>query len=200
MQSMRTIPAGRQQMGAPAFRSAVGRLSQCSLQGRIECAEKPGPVLLGQRSRSAGVRSEFAEVPRDLTTSKGVTYIRLRPLFAGRGDDARAFFETARCQRDIGGDAHVDGRDVLCNPVVRRVRAITDQDHSHVRGALRPYWSRTVGDDENIEPEARRHAVDFFPHRARISIDVDLCQLTARCLRTLAIPATSTTVSVPALP
>ena len=67
---------------------------QCSLHGRIECAEKPGAVPLGQRSRSAGIRSELTEVPRDLTTDERVTDIRLRRMFAGRADDARPIFET----------------------------------------------------------------------------------------------------------
>ena len=81
--------------GAPAFDSAGGRLSQCSLHGRIEHAEKPGAVLPGQRSWPAGIRSELPEVPCYLATDERVTYIRLRPLFAGRGDDPRSLFETA---------------------------------------------------------------------------------------------------------
>jgi len=44
---------------APTFASAAGRLSKCSLQGRIKRAEKLGPVPIGQRSRSAGIRSEL---------------------------------------------------------------------------------------------------------------------------------------------
>jgi hypothetical protein len=77
------------------FGSGAGRFSQCSLQGRIKRAEKSGPVSLGQRSWSASMRSEFPEVPRDLTTDERVPYIRLCPLFAGRGDDARPIFEAA---------------------------------------------------------------------------------------------------------
>jgi hypothetical protein len=119
-------------------------------------------------------------VPRDLSADKCITDIRLCPLFADRGDDPRFFLETARRQRDIGGDANVDGRNVLRNPVVGRVCVIADQNHSHVRGIWRPNGPRAVGDDENIEPKARRHAVDFLPHRARITIDVDLSQLLGR--------------------
>ena len=66
---------------------------------------------------------------------------------------------------------------MLRHPVVGRIRAVTDQDYSHIRGAWRPDWSRTVGDNQNIELKARRHAVDLFPHRARITIDVDVGQL-----------------------
>ena len=101
-----------------ALGSAPTRLSQCRLHGRIQRAEKPRAIPLGQRSGSAGIRSQLPEVPGDLSTSQRIAYIRLSPLFAGRGDDARAFFETACCQRDIGGDAYVGGRDVLRNPVI----------------------------------------------------------------------------------
>ena len=104
MRSMSAIPA-RRQIRAPGVTSAVGRLAQCSLQCRIERAEKPGSVPLGQRSRSAGIGSELPQVLGYFTTGKGVTYIPLRPLFAGRRDDTRALFKTARCQRDIRGDA-----------------------------------------------------------------------------------------------
>ena len=132
--------------------SPVGRLSQCSLHGRIKRAEKSGPVLLGQRSWPAGIRPELPKVPGYLTTGERIAYIRLRPLFAGRGDDARPFFEAPCCQRNVGGDAYVDGRDVLRDPVIGRICAVTDQDHSHVRGAWRPDRSRAVGDNKNIKP------------------------------------------------
>ena len=68
--------------------SAVRRLSQCSLQGRIECAEKPGPVPLGERRWAARIRSELPEMLRYLTADECATDIRLSPSFAGRGDDA----------------------------------------------------------------------------------------------------------------
>ena len=70
--------------------SAARRLSQCSLQGRIECDEKPGPVPLAQRSWAARIRSELPEVPLYLTAGECITDIHLSPLFAGRGDDARS--------------------------------------------------------------------------------------------------------------
>ena len=38
-------------------------------------------------------------MPRYLTTGKRVAYIRLRPVFASWGDDARTLFETARSIR-----------------------------------------------------------------------------------------------------
>jgi hypothetical protein len=120
-------------------------------------------------------------VPGYLTADKCVTDIRLRPLFAGRGYGAGFFLETARCQRDIGRDAYIDGRDVLYNPVVGCVCAIADQDHSYIRGIWRPDGSRAVGDNENLEPKARHHAVDVLRHRACITIDVDVNQVSSIC-------------------
>src|SRR5271166_5386525 len=116
-------------------------------------------------------------------------------MFASRGDNASPIFETACCQRDVGGDAYVDGRDVLCNPVIGRICVIADHDHAHVRGTWRTDRSRAVGDNENIKPKASCHAVYLLPHRARITIDVDFSQTLARCFSTTAIPATSTTAS-----
>ena len=75
--------------------SAARRLSQCSLQGRIECDEKPGPVPLAQRSWAARIRPELPEVPRYLTADESVTDIRLGPSFANGRDDARPLLETA---------------------------------------------------------------------------------------------------------
>ena len=72
-----------------ALGSAPTRLSQCRLHGRIQRAEKPRAIPLGQRSGSAGIRSEFTQVAGDLTTDQCVTYIGLRPAFPGWGDDAR---------------------------------------------------------------------------------------------------------------
>ena len=119
-------------------------------------------------------------MPGYLTTGKRIAYIRLRPMLAGGGDDARALFETARCQRNIRGDAYVGGRDVLCNPVIGRVRAIAHQDHSHFRDTWRSDWPRAIGDDESIELKTRRDAVNLLPHRARITIDINFSQLPAR--------------------
>jgi hypothetical protein len=153
-----------------------------------------------QRGWTAGVRSEFAEMPRYLTTGKRVAYIRLRPVFVSWGNGARTLFETARCQRDIRGDAYVGGRDVLCNPVAGRICAFAHQNHSHVGSARRPDRSRAVGDSENMELQASRHAIDLLAHRARITIDVDFSQLPVRCLSTLAIPGASTTASALAHP
>jgi hypothetical protein len=175
-------------------------VSYCSLHCRIKGAEKTGPVLLGQRSRSAGIRSQLPQVPGYLTTGKGVTYICRGPLFAGRGDDARPVFETAGCQRDIGGDADVVGRNMLCNPVIGRICRIADRDHSYVRGARRPDWSRAIGDNENAKPKTSRHAIDLLPHRTRITIDVDVSQTPACCFSTTAIPAASTIASAPLPP
>src|SRR5260370_8043512 len=110
--------------------SAAGRLSHCSLQGRIKRAEKPGPVPVGQRSTFAGIRSQLPQVPGYLSTGERITYIRQCPLFANRGDAARAFFETACCQRDIRGDAYVAGRDVLSTPAVAPLSPFTHHTHT----------------------------------------------------------------------
>jgi hypothetical protein len=67
----------------------------CSLHCRIKGAEKTGPVLLGRRGGSAGIRSQLPQMPGYLTTGKRVSYIRLRPLVASRGDDPREFLEAA---------------------------------------------------------------------------------------------------------
>ena len=82
------------------FGSAPCRLSQCIPQGRIKRAKKPGPVPAGQRSRSAGIRSEVPEVPRYLATDECVPDIRLRPLFSGMRDDARPFLSAAGAGMD----------------------------------------------------------------------------------------------------
>ena len=91
----RSLSYGFSEMEPPAFGSRAGRFSQCGLHGGVKHAEKPRAVLVGQRSWSAGIRSELAEVPRYLATDERIAYIRLRPLFAGRGDDPRSLFETA---------------------------------------------------------------------------------------------------------
>jgi len=80
--------------------SSSSRLSQCSLQGRIEDAEKPGAVSLSQRGRSTSIRSELPEVPRYLATDECVPDIRLRPLFSGMRDDARPFLSAAGAGMD----------------------------------------------------------------------------------------------------
>jgi len=63
-----------------------------------------------------------------LTTSKCISYIRFRPLFSGRRDDAPPFFEAARGQRDIGGNAHVRGLDAFGDPVVGCIRPVADEN------------------------------------------------------------------------
>jgi hypothetical protein len=82
MRSRRAMPDRRRGRGARALGSGAGRFSQCSLQGRIKHAEKPGSVPLGQRSWSAGIRSALPEVPGYLATDECVAYICLRPLYA----------------------------------------------------------------------------------------------------------------------
>ena len=86
------------------------------------------------------------------------------------------------------------------DPVVDRIRTIAHQDHVHVQSTRRPDWSRPVGDDVNIEPKARRHAVDLLAYRTGIAINVDVSHLRARWLCKSATPVASTTVAVPAFP
>src|SRR5580704_12575316 len=129
-------------------------------------------------------------MPGYITTGECVSDIRLRPLFSGRGDDARAFLETARCQRDIGSDAHVHGPDARGNPVVGCICSVADENHAHVRHPRGPNRSGAVRDDENFDLETRRHAVDLLAHRAGITINVNVSQLPTlfvlgyRCLST----------------
>ena len=131
---------------------------------------------------------------------------RALPIFAGVhclpvGETTRAPFLR---QRDASGISEVthtfNGRDVLCNPVISRICGIADQDHSYVRGARRPDWSRAIGDNENVKPKTSRYAVDLLPHRARITIDVDVNQTPACCFSTTAIPAALTTASALGFP
>ena len=152
--------------------SAAGRLSHCSLQGRIKRAEKPGPVPVGQRSRSAGIRSQLPQVPGYLSTGERITYIRQCPLFANRRDAARAFFETACCQRDIRGDAYVGGRDVLCNPVVSRVCAFTHQNHNarsrcRAAGSVASRWRQPKHLAEGAPPRGRSPPAPGTHHHRR---------------------------------
>lgn len=158
---------------------AADLLSRCRLQGRIERVEQPGPIPLGQRGRPAGVRPQLAEVPGYLTTGKRIADIGLRPMFSHWGDDTCPFLEAARRQRDVGGDAYVGRSDVLCNPVVGRVGIVADENHADIRAAWRPDRTRAVGDNENLEPKARRHAIDLLADRARITIDVNVSQPSA---------------------
>ena len=96
--------------------------------------------------------------------------------------DARSFLETARGQRDIGSDAYVRGPDALGNPVVGCICSVADKNHAHVRRPGRPDWSRAIRDNENFDLETRRHAVDLLAHRARVTIDVNVSQFSARFL------------------
>jgi len=69
---------------------------------------------------------------------------------------------------------------VLSNPVVGRVSSVADRDHAQVRSAWRRDRARAVGDNEHIELEASCYTVDLLPHRARISININVGQLSAR--------------------
>jgi hypothetical protein len=124
-------------------------------------------------------------VPGYVTTGKSVSDIRICPLFSGRGDDARSFFEAARGQRDIGSDAYVHGPDALGDPIVGCICSVADENHAHVRHPRWPDWAGAIRDDENVDLETRRHAVDLLAHRARITIDVNVSQLLVRFLLNL---------------
>jgi hypothetical protein len=131
-------------------------VSYCSLHCRIKGAEKTGPVLLGQRSGSAGIRSQLPQVPGYLTTGKRVSYIRLRPLFASRGDDPREFLE----QRDASGISAVTHTSTAetCSAIQSSAAfcSVADEDHAHVRGAWWPDRSGAIGDNENVKSKASR--------------------------------------------
>jgi hypothetical protein len=71
---------------------------------------------------------------------------------------------------------------VLRNPIIGGIRAVADENHAHVLGPWRPNRSGPVGDHEHIEPEARRHAVDFLAHRASVAVNINDSQLAARFL------------------
>jgi hypothetical protein len=72
----------------------------------VQAVERSRP--LAQLRWSARIVSELSEVPCDITTAESVPYIRLCPMFASSGEDARPFLETPQCQWDIGGDVYVD--------------------------------------------------------------------------------------------
>jgi hypothetical protein len=124
-------------------------------------------------------------VPGYITTGKRISDIRICPLFSGRGDDARSFFEAARCQWDIGGDGYVHGPDALGNPIVGCICRVADKNHAHARHPGWPDGSGAIRDNENFDLETRRHAVDLLAHRARITIDVNDSQLLVRFLLNL---------------
>jgi hypothetical protein len=110
----------------------------------------------------------------DFATGECISYIRLRPLFSGWGDNACPSFEAARCQRYIGSDARIRRPDAFGNPVVGCICSVADENRAHVRRPGRPDWSRAIRDNENFDLETRRHAVDLLAHRARITIDVNV--------------------------
>ena len=67
-------------MGSGEIGSASSRLSQCL--ARSYRARR------GTVTWPAGIRSELPQMPGDFASSKCIAYIRLRPVFSGRGDDA----------------------------------------------------------------------------------------------------------------
>src|SRR5262249_41236903 len=110
--------------------SVAGRLSQCSLHGRIECAKKPRPVPLRQQGWPASNSPQFPQVPRYFTTGKCVADIRSRPLFSGRGDDARPFLR----QRDARGISEVTHTSTAetCSAIQSSVAsALSPKNHAH---------------------------------------------------------------------
>ncbi len=94
-------------------------------------------------------------------------------MLADRRDSAGGLGKASRGQRDVGGDADIGGGDPLGDPVIRRVRRGVDNDHADVRQARRANRTRTIGDDEDGQTKAGRHAVGFLADRASIGVDID---------------------------
>src|SRR4051794_7490299 len=90
--------------------SASCPLSQCSPKGRIECAEEPCPIPLGQRGRSTGNRTQLPQVLRYLSRPASAF-----PIFASVhcfpvGETMRAAFLR---QRDASGISEVTHTSVV---------------------------------------------------------------------------------------
>ena len=154
-----------------AFDSAAGGPSQCSLHRRIERAEKPGPAPLGQR----GWTMVFVpSSPRCLAISRPASALRIFACVQCLpvGKTARALFLRQRAASGISEATHTSAAE-RCSAIQLSAASalLTHQNHTHLRGAGRPDRSRAVGDDQNIEAQTHRHAVDLLPgmhhHRRR---------------------------------
>ena len=60
----------------------------------------------------------------DLAAGQRIADIRRRQRLAGGWHNPRALLETTRCQREVGGDAHVVASDALGDPVIRRIGGV----------------------------------------------------------------------------
>ena len=109
----------------------------------------------------------------ELAAGQRVADIVRRPDPAVRGEGAGALGESARGERNVGGDADIAGGDLRGDPVIGGVGRVADRDHPDIRQAGRADRPREVGDDENGQAEPGRDAVDLLAHRAGIAIDVD---------------------------
>ena len=128
------------------------------------------------------------------------------PIFASVhclpiGETPRAPFLRQRAASGISEVTHTSAAE-MCSAIQSSAASALSPTRTitHVRGAERPDRSRAVKDDQNIEAQARRHAVDLLPHRACITIDVDISQFLTQWLSTSATPAASTIVSASDLP
>ena len=122
------------------------------------------------------IRAELAQVAGDLAAGQRIADIGAGERPAGRRHDARALDETARGERDIGGDADIGRGDGLGDPVVGRVGGLADHHHLHIGQIGRADRPRPVGDDEHADAEPPRDPIHLLAHRASIGVDVDLGQ------------------------
>ena len=105
------------------------RLPQRGVRRCIERAEKARAVGFGEGRRAFAAGAQLAQMTGDLSASKRAGDIGLGERTAVWRHDARAFFEAARGERDIGGDADIGGGDALRDPIVGRVHRVADHHH-----------------------------------------------------------------------
>ena len=145
---------------------------------------------------------------------KCISYIRFCPLFSGRRDDARPFLR----QREASGISEVTHTSVapMCSAIqsssaLSPTRTMLTFDAPGGRIGREPLETT-----KTLTLRRAANAVDLLAHRTRISIDVNVSQVSAwflpsprsgapepPCLahhRQSATPAASTTACVPALP
>jgi hypothetical protein len=128
------------------------------------------------------------------------------PIFASVhcfpvGETTRTPFLRQREASGISEVTHTSvGSDALGNPVIGCIRVLADENHAHVWGSRRPDWSRAIRDNENVEPKTHRNAVDLLAHRARVTVDVKVCQWSARSILDTGFEALRTDSLSPPLP
>ena len=143
-------------------------------EGPTQLRTCSGKRPLRRRQRINGRRR--AVLARGLPHRRAVAVTTKKPPHAPE----HAPFLRQRAASGISEVTHTSAAEICSAIQSLAVCAVGHQNHSHVRGTWRPDRSRAVGDNQNIELKARRHTVDLLPHRARITIDVDISQLQAR--------------------